>query len=63
MKIIENKDNFLSDFVRLNKEWITHNFAFEYIDRELAANPKKVIDDGGYIFTIVADNTKFESAT
>lgn len=55
MKIVENNNSFLQDFIRLNEEWIAYNFEIEDIDRELAANPKKVIDDGGYIFTLIVN--------
>jgi N-acetylglutamate synthase-like GNAT family acetyltransferase len=56
MDILENQDNYLNDFIRLNEEWIEHYFTLEEIDKALAANPKKVIDDGGYIFTLIENN-------
>ena len=49
MHIVENDPAYLTDFVRLNEEWITHYFEIEEPDLELARNPSKVIEDGGYI--------------
>ncbi|KAF3978039.1 MAG: hypothetical protein HFP77_03900 [Methylococcales symbiont of Iophon sp. n. MRB-2018] len=43
MEIVENNRNYLKDFIRLNEEWISTYFQIEDIDRELAANPQKVI--------------------
>jgi len=51
--IVENIRDHLSDFVRLNEEWISHYFQIEAVDRELAANPGQVIDNGGYIFSLL----------
>lgn len=42
----------LSDFIRLNEQWISEHFALEDVDRALAANPKGVLDEGGFIFTL-----------
>ena len=56
MKIYENRTEHLSDFIRLNEEWITAYFEIEAIDRELAVNPKKIIDDGGYVFSLLLKN-------
>ena len=55
MQIVENDRSFLDDFVRLNEEWINLYFEIEEPDRELARNPGKVIDDGGYIFSLLVD--------
>ncbi len=56
MKIVENQKKYLADFVRLNEKWISNYFEIEDIDRELASNPQKIIENGGYIFTLVLDN-------
>ena len=56
MEIVENESKYLNDFIRLNEEWITGYFQLEEIDRKLAANPQKVIDDGGYIYSLVSNN-------
>lgn len=55
MEVAENNQKYLDDFVRLNEEWISTYFEIEDVDRKLAANPGKVIDDGGYIFSLVCD--------
>jgi len=53
MDVLENKREHLIDFIRLNEEWIITHFEIEEADRKLAENPGKIIDDGGYIFTLV----------
>jgi len=55
IEIVENQEKFLGDFIRLNEEWISTHFEIEEIDRKLASNPKKVIEDGGYIFCLLSD--------
>jgi N-acetylglutamate synthase-like GNAT family acetyltransferase len=56
LKIVENENQYLSDFIRLNEEWISNYFELEDIDLELAENPKIIIDDGGYILSLVSDH-------
>lgn len=56
MEILENRSEYLSEFIRLNEEWISTYFEIEEIDKKLAANPKKIIDDGGFIFCLVVEN-------
>jgi ribosomal protein S18 acetylase RimI-like enzyme len=53
--ILINDQRYLSDFIRLNEAWISHYFKLEDADRALAARPSKVIDEGGYIFTLLVD--------
>jgi ribosomal protein S18 acetylase RimI-like enzyme len=53
MQIVENQEKYLPDFIRLNEEWISRYFEIEDADRVLAAYPMKVIEDGGYIFSLV----------
>ncbi|WP_244732015.1 GNAT family N-acetyltransferase [Psychrosphaera aestuarii] len=55
MTILENRQELLEDFIRLNEEWISHYFEIEEVDRELASDPMKVITNGGYIFSLVDD--------
>ena len=55
MEILENKKELLQDFIRLNEEWISTYFEIEDIDKKLAANTQKIIDDGGYIFSLLLD--------
>lgn len=52
MDLRENQEQHLTDFVRLNEEWISKYFAIEDADRALASNPRRVIDDGGYVFSL-----------
>ena len=42
------------DFIRLNEQWISEHFAIEEADRKLAANPFKIVSDGGHIISLVA---------
>jgi putative acetyltransferase len=56
LEIFENNLDHLDDFILLNEEWISTYFKIEDIDRQLAANPQQVIDDGGYIFSLALDN-------
>jgi len=53
MKIIENSKEHLSEFIRLNEEWISQYFEIEDVDKKLAADPFKIVEDGGYIFYLV----------
>jgi N-acetylglutamate synthase-like GNAT family acetyltransferase len=53
VKVLENSRDHLSDFVRLNEQWISTYFAIEDVDRKLAENPGQIIDAGGYIFTVI----------
>lgn len=56
MQIETNNLTHLPDFVRLNEIWITEHFSLEEADRTLAANPAKVIDNGGFIFSVTRAN-------
>lgn len=53
MHIETNNAAHFSDFIRLNELWISEHFSIEASDRELAANPGKVVSDGGYIFSLL----------
>lgn len=56
MKIETNNVEHLDDFIRLNEEWISKYFEIEETDRNLAANPQRIIDEGGYLFAIVVND-------
>ncbi len=56
IKIIENNKKYLSDFISLNEEWIKQYFELEYFDIDLAKNPYKIIEDDGYVFTILKED-------
>ena len=53
MKIVENKKIYLKNFIHLNEEWIQKHFEIEQIDKDLAKNPYLIIEQGGYIFSII----------
>ncbi len=53
--LYENNRDHLADFIRLNEEWISKYFKLEEADQALSQNPGKVIDDGGYIFSLLVD--------
>lgn len=56
VRILINAPAYLTDFVSLNESWINEYFELEPIDIQLAKTPSKVIDDGGYIFTLLKGN-------
>jgi|SRR5690554_239037 len=55
MEVVENKREYLGDFIRLNEQWISTYFEVEDVDRALAANPYQVVENGGYIFSLISD--------
>ena len=56
MNIVENDKSLLPDFIRLNEVWISTYFELEDIDHALANNPARIIDDGGFIFSLLSDH-------
>lgn len=50
-----NNQAHLSDFIKLNEQWITAYFKIESFDKLLAANPGSIIENGGYIFTLTVN--------
>jgi len=56
MEIHENNKEHLNDFIKLNEEWISSYFSIEEADRKLAANPYTIIENNGYIFSLVEEN-------
>lgn len=52
----ENNRDHLSDFVRLNLQWIEHYFEVEPADQKMADNPGGIMDDGGFMFTLTENN-------
>jgi putative acetyltransferase len=53
MIILINAKEYLADFIRLNETWIKEYFQLEDADRQLSAKPDKIIEDGGYVFTLL----------
>lgn len=56
MDVVENQKELLDDFIRLNEEWISTYFTLEDTDRALAKNPSQIIDNGGYIFSVISNH-------
>jgi N-acetylglutamate synthase-like GNAT family acetyltransferase len=44
-----------ADFIRLNEIWISQHFAREEADRKLAADPFRIVRDGGHILSLMVD--------
>lgn len=40
-------------FVRLNEQWIVEHFSIEEADRRLAANPFRIVEEGGHILALL----------
>lgn len=53
MPIEIDKESHCADFVRLNEIWISEHFTLEEADRKLAADPYKIVRDGGHILSLV----------
>ena len=53
MHIVFDNEHHCDDFVRLNEQWISEHFSIEESDRKLAANPFKIVTDGGHIISLV----------
>lgn len=56
MIVLINRAEYLDAFIRLNEAWIRHYFQIEEADKVLASNPGKIIEDGGYVFTLLVNN-------
>jgi N-acetylglutamate synthase-like GNAT family acetyltransferase len=56
MKIELNNRDHCDTFVQLNEQWISHFFKLEEADHQLAANPYKIVENGGCIFSLVDDD-------
>lgn len=56
MEVVENQKEHLDDFVRLNEEWISSYFELEEVDHALASNPYQIVENGGYIFSLLSDS-------
>ena len=56
MEMHVNNNAHLADFISLNEAWILKYFTLEKSDKDLASNPFKVIENGGYIFSLTIDD-------
>lgn len=52
MRLEIDNQNHCEDFVRLNEAWISEYFSIEEADRKLAADPFRVVRDGGHILSL-----------
>jgi ribosomal protein S18 acetylase RimI-like enzyme len=53
MHVTLNQVDHLPRFIELNKAWISHYFPLEEVDKKLAENPYKIVDDGGCILSLL----------
>jgi N-acetylglutamate synthase-like GNAT family acetyltransferase len=53
MPVETDNEAHCGEFVRLNELWITEYFELEEADRRLAADPYKIVRDGGHILGLV----------
>jgi GNAT superfamily N-acetyltransferase len=51
---LDNEDD-CAEFIRLNELWIEEHFALEDADRQLAADPYKIVRNGGHILSLKND--------
>ncbi|MCX7546148.1 GNAT family N-acetyltransferase [Marinicella gelatinilytica] len=52
MKLHINNSTHLAEFIHLNELWIIHYFELEPSDKELAQHPEKIMEEGGYVFSL-----------
>jgi N-acetylglutamate synthase-like GNAT family acetyltransferase len=50
-----NNPHHLAEFIRLNELWIEDYFELEQADKNLAANPNRIIKDGGFVISLTQD--------
>jgi putative acetyltransferase len=55
MRLEFDNEAHCAEFVRLNEQWIAEHFSIEDAARRLAANPARIITDGGHIVSLVED--------
>ena len=55
MKIDTNNIDHLPEFIRLNEIWISEYFSLEDADKALAADPGKIIENGGFVFSLESE--------
>ena len=56
MLILENDKRYLQEFIALNEAWISHYFNLEESDQQLAKHPYQIVEEGGYIFSLIKDD-------
>lgn len=50
--VVLDNDADCAEFIRLNELWIEEHFVLEEVDRRLAADPYKIVRDGGHIIAL-----------
>ncbi|MCW8870952.1 MAG: GNAT family N-acetyltransferase [Proteobacteria bacterium] len=50
-----NNPHHLAEFIRLNELWISHYFALEKADKDLAAHPDQISEKGGFVISLAQD--------
>jgi putative acetyltransferase len=53
MPVAVDDERHCREFVRLNELWITEYFSLEESDRKLAADPFRIVREGGHILSLV----------
>lgn len=56
-KLYINNESHYKDFIVLNELWITAHFTIEAGDIALAENPGSVVQKGGFILSLLKDDT------
>lgn len=56
-KLFINNESHYEDFIVLNEQWITKHFSLEAGDIALAENPNAIIEKGGFILSLLEDDT------
>jgi len=56
-KLFINCESHYKDFIILNEQWITEHFTLETGDIALAENPSTVVEKGGFILSLLEDDT------
>lgn len=52
--VVRYREEFRSEFERLNREWIETYFVLEAADREILGDPRrKIVDPGGQVFFVL----------
>lgn len=56
MQVEFNNESHCKDFIRLNEQWISEYFTIEEAGRKLAADPFQIVQNGGFIISLVEDS-------
>ncbi len=56
IEIRVNDPKFFEEFRKINLEWLEEYFGVEELDLKILDNPRKLIDEGGYIFSAILND-------